>query len=105
MSALTAGVGGARHEHKDEVAEPHNLANDAEAKEKVSPSQANAEAGDKKNRERRARKNQSNGSKSEEDGVNQINIPIDDETNISLEMDKISDSVDHNVVLGRSHSR
>ena len=154
---LTVGVGdAARHEHQDEAAELHSLENDVEAKEKVSPSQENAEAADKKSHERRARKNQSNGSRSEEVGVDQIqdevpdfrslesdvetkekespsqenveaadkksrkrrarknrrngskseeavvdqiNIPISDETNVPLDMDQISDPVDHDIVL------
>ena len=97
---LTAGMGDAtRHEHRDEVAEPDNLENDAEAKEKVSISQENAKAPDKKSRKRRARKNKSNGSKSEEAAVDQINIPISDETNVRLDMDQISDPIDHDIVL------
>ena len=97
---LTVGMGDATtHEHQDEVAEPHSLEDDAEAKEKVSNFQENANGPYKKSHKRRARKNKSNGSKSEEASVDQISISISDETNVLLDMDQISDPVDHEIIL------
>lgn len=89
----------AKYEHKDEAPDLHSLEGDAEVKEKEFNSQQNTEAGDKKSHRRRSRKNKNNGSKSEENAVDQINIPIDDETNIPLEMDQIGAPVDHTIVL------
>ena len=86
-------------EHKDEVAELQSLENDVEAREKVSSFQESTGSPDKKSRKRRARKSRSNGSKSEEAVVDQINIPISDETNVRMDMDQISEPIDHETVL------
>ena len=86
-------------EHKDEVAEVRSLENDVEAREKVSSFQESTGSPDKKSRKRRARKSRSNGSKSEEAVVDQINIPISDETNVRMDMDQISEPIDHDTIL------
>ena len=87
------------HEHQDEVAEVRSLENDIEAGGKVSSFQESTGSPDKKSRKRRARKSKSNGSKSEEAVVDQINIPISDETNVRMDMDQISEPIDHETVL------
>jgi len=86
-------------EHKDEVAEVRSLENDVEAREKVSSFQESTGSPDKKSRKRRARKSKSNGSKSEEAVVDQINISISDETNVRMDMDQISEPIDHDTIL------
>ena len=86
-------------EHHNEVVEAPGLENNAEAREKVSGFQEITEVQDKKSRKRRARKNKSNGSKNEEAASEQINIPISDETNSRMEMDQISEPIDHDIVL------
>ncbi len=87
------------HEYQDEVAEQGSLESEAEAQEKLSGFQENAESRDKKSRKRRARKNKSNGSKNEEAAGNQINVPISKETDVRMDMDQISEPVDHDIVL------
>jgi len=87
----------AKHEHKDEVSDLHSLASDAEVKVKEIDFQQNMNDASKKSHG--SQKNKNNGSKSEENAVDQINIPIDDEISIPLKMDQISDPADHNVVM------
>ena len=86
-------------ENKDEVAKQGSLESETEAKENVSAFQENAGNPDKKSRKRRARKNKNNGSKYEETPVNQINGPINNETDVRLDMDQISEPVDHDIIL------
>ena len=86
-------------EHQEKDAEQGSLVSKAEPKEKVSGFQQSTEGQDKKSRKRRARKSKSNGSKDEAAAVDQINIPSSDETNSRIEMDQISDPIDHDIVL------
>nr|MDQ3006153.1 polysaccharide biosynthesis tyrosine autokinase [Chloroflexota bacterium] len=87
------------HEHQGEVAEEGNLESETEVNEQLSGFQENAESRDKKSRKRRSRKNKVNGSKNEEVAGNQINVPSGDETDVRMDMDQISEPVDHDVVL------
>lgn len=80
------------HEHQNEVVGQGSLESEAEDKE-------NAESREKRSRKRRARKNKSNGSKNEDAAGNQINVPISNETDVRMDMDQISEPVDHDIVL------
>ena len=85
------------HEHQGEVTEQGNL--ETEVNGKLSGFQESAESRDRKNRKRRSRKNKVNGSKNEEAAVNQIDVPIANETDAQMDMDQLSEPVDHDVVL------
>ena len=90
---------GAVHEHQVEVVEEHNLESETEVNEQLSGFQENAESRDKTSRKRRSRKNKVNGSKNEEVAGNLIHVPGVNETHDHVEMDQISEPVDHDVVL------
>jgi len=87
------------HEPQSEVAEEGNLESETEVNEKLSGFHENDEIRDKKSRKRRSRKNKGNGSKNEEAAGNQINTPIGNETDVRMDMDQISEPVDHDIVL------
>src|SRR5687767_1472089 len=85
------------HEHQGEVTEQGNL--ETEVNGKLSGFQENAESRDRKNRKRRSRKNKVNGSKNEEAAGNRIDVPLANETDAQMDMDQLSEPVDHDVVL------
>ena len=89
------------HEHQGEATEQGNLEieSETEVNEKSSGLQENAESRDRKSRKRRARKNKVNGSKNEEVLGNQIDVPIVNETDAQMDMDQISEPVDHDAAL------
>jgi len=78
------------HEHQDEIAEEGN--------KQLSGFQEDAESRDKKSRKRRSRKNKGNGSKNEE-VAGQINVSSSNETDVRMDMEQISEPVDHDIVL------
>jgi len=85
------------HEYQGEVTEQGNL--EAEVNGKLSGFQENAESRDRKNRKRRSRKNKVNGSKNEEAAGNRIDVPIANETDAQMDLDQLSEPVDHDIVL------
>ena len=87
------------HEPQGEVAEEGNLESETEVNEQLSGFQKNAESRDRKNRKRRSRKNKVNGSKNEEAASDPINVSTVSETDAQMDMDQISEPVDHDVVL------
>ncbi len=78
----------AKHKHKDEDLDLRSSKSDVEVKEKVIDSKENMKAASEKIHMLGSQENKNNGSKSEENAVDQINIPIDEDLDLrSLKSD------------------